>query len=276
MPEGDRGREKAVGVGILAVRPRGQRRVLAVEHALGAHAEVAVQVVHLSQVEVHQPGAVGDIVAAILGVIAVRQTAVVEVVVAFRIHRTFPGLLLVQHDLAIAVERGGEGPRTGHAAVVVHPLPRRHGGVHIAVRGAEVELLLDDRRQPRAILHRPRGLGGVAAHPRALKLVVGRAADQIEAPELVDRREVGEVVVRAVDESELVLHQAGIVVLSLVAALARRGPGAEGKALATVAPARLVVGDHALAHPVAPDVGPVRRVALAVSSLRAPARHASR
>ena len=112
MPEGDRGREEAVGVGILVLRSC-RRVVLAVEHALGAHAEVAVQVVHLPQVQVHQPRVVGDVVAAILRVVAVRQTAVVEVVVALRIHRSFPGVLLVQHDLAVAVERGGEGPAPG-------------------------------------------------------------------------------------------------------------------------------------------------------------------
>ena len=89
--------------------------------------------------------------------------------------------------------------------------------MHVAIRRVEMKLLLDEGREPGLVLHGPGGLGIVAARPGHVPLAVGLPRDQVLVPELVDRGEVGVVVVEAVAEAEGV-NLAGVVGLPLVAA----------------------------------------------------------
>ena len=181
------------------------------------------QVVQLAQVEIHQPGVFGRLVRLVLAVVAIGQAAVKGMVVAFGIDRAVPGLFLEQHDLAEGVEDRRQRPRARDARVVVHAIPGRDGGMDVAVGCAEMELRLDLRGQPGAVFHGSGRLRGIAAHPGVLKLIFGRAADQVGRPELVHRGEVGVVVIRAVNEAQLVLKQPGVIVLASVSPLAGRG-----------------------------------------------------
>ena len=217
------------------------------------------------QVEVDEPRIVRDAVVLVLRVVAIREATVHEVRVALGVNGAVPVLLLDEHDLAEGVERVRERAAAGDARVVVAAAPGRHRRVHVAVRRVEVELALDDRRQFLAGVHRVRGLRRVAAVPRRLQLVVGRARHAVRAPVAVDRREVREVVVRTVPEPELVDHRARVVVLPLVAALLRRGVGAERKALVAVTPTRLVVSHEDVLHPAVPHLAPVGSIVFAVA-----------
>ena len=242
-----------------------QARMPAVEHPGAAHAEVAAQVVHLAQIEVDQPGILGQVVPLILRIVAVGQAGIQPVVVPFRVHRSVPRLLLQQHDLAVRIERGGERAGPGHAAVIVGAAPGGGGGVHVAVRGAEPELVLDDRGELGAVLDRAGRLGRIAARPRRLQLPVRSAADQVGAPILVDRAEVGEVVVRPVHEPERVLHDACVAELPRVTPLAGGGARAERETLAPVAPPGLVVGHHHLGHAIPMTLRPPSGVVLPIA-----------
>lgn len=137
-------------------------------------------------------------------------------IVAFAVDRPVPSRFLMQHDFAIGVERGGERAAAGHASIKIAIAPRPHGGMHIAVGGVQLELVLDDRRQAGFVFHGPSGFGVVATRPGRPPLAVRQAADHVLVPKLVDGRKVGVVVV----------------------------------ALAAVSPARLVIGQGDLGHAV--------------------------
>ena len=134
------------------------------EHACVAHADIAFQIMDFPQIEIDEPWAVGDLVVAVLRVVAVRQTAVEAEMRPFRIDGTAPRLLLQQHDFAEGVEDLRERPAAGHTPIVVATAPRRYACMDIAVRRAEMEFLLDDRRQFLAVFVRSiRRLAAVSA-----------------------------------------------------------------------------------------------------------------
>ena len=171
MAERHRGGQEAV---FRDVRIR--RCALAgIEHVEIAHAEVAAERVQAAQVEIDQPRIFVNAVVLVLRIVAVGQAAVREMVVTLRVDRPVPGGLLQQHDLAVCVKDRGKGAGARDAGVVVHAAPGRDRGVDIAVRGAETELLLNNRRKAFAELDGAGGLGRVAALPRVLQLILARA-----------------------------------------------------------------------------------------------------
>ena len=83
----------------------------------------------------------------------------------------------------------------------------------VAIGRVEVKLLLDDRRQPGLQLDGPGRLEVVAPRPGRLPLAVGQPRDAVLVPVLVDRGEIGVVVVDAVAEAQGV-ELAGVVGLA--------------------------------------------------------------
>ena len=258
-------RQEAVRLGGGILRQAGGGRRSAEEHARVAHAEIAFQIMDFPQIEIDEPRTVRELVVVVLRVVAVRQTAVEAEVAAFGIDGAFPRLFLQQHDFAEGVEDLRERPATGHTPIIVATAPRRYACMDIAVRRAEMEFLLDDRRQFLAVFDAPQRFRRVAAGPRGTELVVRRARHHVHAPIFVHRREIREVVVRPVDESKRVLHVARIVVEPLVAAFFRGGQRPERVAFAAVAPAVFMVANEAVAQAVPPERIPVFFVRLAVA-----------
>ena len=129
----------------------------------------------LAQVKVDKPGIFGGSVVLVLGVVAVSQSAVRKVVVAFGVDGAVPAGLLKQHDFAVGVEDRGECSGAGHAGIVIDAAPGGDCGVDIAVGGTEAELLFNDRRKTFAELHSTGWFGRVTAGPRVLELIILRA-----------------------------------------------------------------------------------------------------
>ena len=230
----------------------------------------------LQQVEIHQPWVLRQPRRLVLSVIAVGQPAVVPVMIAFAVDRPVPGRLLVQHDLTVGVERRGECAGAGNPSVEVAVGPRLYRGMHVAVGGIQLELLLDDRSQTGLEFHGPRRLRIVAPRPGSPPLAVRQSGDQVLVPELVHRCKIRVVVVDAVTKpqgSDL----AGVFGLSRVAAFAGRRSRAERKTLAAVPPAGLVVRQCDLVHAMTCHTLPQRVIPLSVAGcMRAPhplARH---
>ena len=115
VPEGQRGGQEAVEPGFW-IDAQGRPLVAAEEHLQVAHAEIAAQGMQLAEIEINQPRALGQLGKLILPVIAVGQAAVVPVIVPFAVNRAVPSLFLIQHDLAVGVEGGGEGAGAGTRA----------------------------------------------------------------------------------------------------------------------------------------------------------------
>ena len=226
---------------------------------------------YFSQVEINQPGACGGLILLILPVVSVRQAAVHEMTVSFRIDRAVPRGFLMKHDLAERIEHSSESSCAGHSMVVVHAVPRRYGSMNVAVGGAELVLFLYSGSQHLAELYCPGWFGGIAPGPRSLQLLVRQPVDHIYVPVFVDRGEVGEVVVGAVHEAQLILQNAGIVVCSFIPALFGSGMDAKSKAFSTVAPHDLMVGDDHFGHAISVTARPEANVILVISrSVSAP------
>ena len=116
VPEGQRGRQELIELG----GPVGRRDLpharSAEEHARIAHAEIAAERMEFLQVEVDEPGILCQTCDLVLAVIAVGQPAVVPVIVSLAVDGTVPGLLLVEHDLAVSVDDVGHTAGAGTRA----------------------------------------------------------------------------------------------------------------------------------------------------------------
>ncbi len=124
MTEGNGGSQEAVNRGIHPLGSLPQAVVFTVEHGDVSHPEVARgQRMHLAQIKIDQPRLGGQIIAAILGVVAVRQTGVHPVHVALGVDGAVPGLLLRHHDLAVGVVDCGKSARARHSVIIVDPGP---------------------------------------------------------------------------------------------------------------------------------------------------------
>ena len=123
---------------------------------------------------------------------------------------------------------------------------------------------LDDRRQPGLELDGPGRLGIVAAGPGRAPLAVGQTRDAVLVPVLVDRGEIGVVVVDAVAEAQGV-ELAGVVGLRLRRPLCPARPGCGSVKLSPPSrqPVSWSVMTH-LGHAVAGDLLPEIVVVLAV------------
>ena len=89
----------------------------------------------------------------------------------FGIDGAIPCLLLHEHDFAESVEDLREGARARHAVVVIATAPRRDRRMDVAVCRAEMELVLDDRRQFFGVFHGTQRLWRIATPPSVHQLV---------------------------------------------------------------------------------------------------------
>ena len=171
MPESDRRRQEAVDAHFQFIRRAAERLAFLIEHGGAADAEIALLVMDFVQIEIDEPRAVRQAVSAVLRVVSVRQAAVEAEMRPFGIDGSVPGLFLHQHDFAESVEDLREGSRARHAIVVITTAPRRDGRMDVAVRRAEMELVLDDRRQFFGVFHCAQRLWRIATPPGVHQLV---------------------------------------------------------------------------------------------------------
>ncbi len=263
VTEGQGGGQESVEPSRRVSRALSLGQVAPKKHVGAAHTEVAAQRMQFAKIEVDQPGTGGQIARLILTIIAVGQAAVVPVIVALAVDWSLPGLLLMQHDFAVRVERGGKRAGAGHAGIEISVRPRAHGRVHVTIGRVELEFFLNDRSQGRLQFHGARGLHVVAARPGRMPLTVRHPRDKVLIPELIDRCEIGVVVVDAVDEPQR-SDLPRVLGLPRVASFARCRTRAHRETLAFVAPACFVVGDYNLRHAVAGDFRPQAKVMRAV------------
>ena len=191
------------------------------EHIHVSHAVVGIEVVHIAEIEIHQPGVEGQPVAFVLGVVAIRQSGIEGVVVALGINRPLQSGFLLEKDLTITVKGLRRSRRTGHTGVVVHYLPRSEGRVHIAVTGGVAEFFLLLLYDLFGYFLCPDRLGLIHPEPTVLELVVRRADDMIELEVFIGRSDVGKLGIGPIDIAERVAEVIGDPLRALVAALER-------------------------------------------------------
>ncbi len=137
--------------------------------------------------------------------------------------------------------------------------------MHVAVGCGETEFFLNLRSEQLIVLDSPGRFRSVAASPCVLKLVVRSPTDHVDAPELIDRSKVGEVVVGTVHIAQLVLHETSVGPRPLVASLVGSGFGAEGEAFFTVPPHGLVIGHDHFTNAPTMMPAPVLHIRLAIT-----------
>ena len=171
MAESDRRRQEAVDAHLQFIRRAAEGLAFLIEHGGAADAEIALLVMDFVQIEIDEPRAVRQTVSAVLRVVSVRQAAVEAEMRPFGIDGPIPGLLLHQHDFAESVENLRERSRARHAIVVIATAPWCDGRMDVAVRRAEMELVLNDRRQFFSVFHGAQRLWRIATPPGVHQLV---------------------------------------------------------------------------------------------------------
>ena len=265
MTKSNRRRQEAVDTCLKFLWRTAERLAFFIKHRGAADTEIAFLIMDFVQIKINEPWTVRQAIRTVLCVISVCQPTVETEMRPFGIDGPIPRLFLHQHDFAISVEDLRERTRAGHAIVVITTAPWCYRCMNIAVRCAEMELLLNDWRQFFSIFNGPQRLWRIATTPCVHQLVVGIARHHVRAPIFVHRSKIREIVVRTIDETKRVLHVSCIVTLPFVTTFSGRGTRAEREALFAITPARLMVGDDAMAHAVTPDIIPILLVRFTVT-----------
>src|SRR5690554_6086323 len=125
--------------------------------------------------------------------------------------------------------------------IIVYPFGGSPAGMHVAVHGVKLELILNNRQKLLGHLDHQRRFRSIAAVPCSQELAIPFHCHSVNVPELIYSCYISKINIWTIPVSQLFLQNPAVFDLGLISPFARGSLGAECITLASISPHGFVI-----------------------------------